>query len=62
MELSGEAPRLYAGYDEYDDRSYLLSIYSDGTYTLAIRPGYRATDVSFGRPIRLEPHSSEITS
>lgn len=61
MELSGEAPRVYVGYDEYEQRDYLLSVFPDGTFTIAVRPGYRDTATTWSRPVELSPQSAVIS-
>lgn len=53
--------RTLVGHDRYDDREFLLVIHDDGTHTIATRPGYRATDVSWSAPVELLPQSSAVS-
>jgi hypothetical protein len=44
---------LYTGYDEHDDRSYLLTVWPDGILEVATRPGRDDTRIRWSPPVRL---------
>lgn len=50
-----ETYTLHRGYDETEDRSYLVRTWPDGTRELMIRPGRDNTCARWSPPITLAP-------
>lgn len=46
--------RLYLGHDDDEDRDYLLTVFDDGTHTIATRYGKDQRGITWSPPTVLE--------